>query len=155
VNRRHNWQWSIPVLLLLVVPFACRSTPRVVIATSEGKELAVRVEVADTPGERKLGLQYRNELGEGEGMLFLFPAEKVQTFWMKNTPISLDMIFISTKLKVVGIIHEAVPFSTALLSVATPSRFVLEIKGGVSRQNGIEVGDTVRFEGISLEGTKD
>ncbi len=151
VNTWRNWFWSVSALLLLIGLYACSPSPRVVVTTKEGKELAVRVEVADTPGKRKLGLQYRSELDEGQGMLFLFPVQEIQSFWMKNTPISLDLIFINSQRKVVGIIHEAVPFSTTLRSIATPSRFVLEIKGGLSRQSGIDVGDTVRFEGISLE----
>jgi uncharacterized membrane protein (UPF0127 family) len=102
-----------------------------------------------------MGLQYRNELAEDQGMLFLFPAEETLTFWMKNTPIPLDMIFIGSDLKIVGIVHDAVPFSTTTRSVGVPSRFVLEIKGGLAKQKGIEVGAAVRFEGVSLEGVKD
>lgn len=150
MNSQRNWFWFVSILLFGL--YACSSTPRVVITTKEGKEFGVQVEVAETPGERKLGLQYRNELAEGQGMLFLFPTEEIQTFWMKNTPISLDMIFINAQLQIVGIVHEAVPFSTELRSVAAPSQFVLEINGGLSRRNGIGVGDTVRFEGISLAG---
>lgn len=152
MNSRRCWLWSVFVLLLSFGLEGCRSTPRVVVTTKEGKEVVVRVEVADTPGKRNLGLQYRNELDNGQGMLFLFPAEEIQSFWMKNTPISLDMIFINSRRKVVGIIHEAAPFSTTLRSVAVPSLFVLEVKGGLSRRSGIEVGDMVRFEGISLAG---
>lgn len=111
--------------------------------------------MADTPARRTLGLQYRDKLGDNQGMLFLFPDEKVQTFWMKNTPLSLDLIFISSHQRVVGIVHEAVPFSTASLSVLVPSQFVLEVRGGLARRKIIEVGDAVRFEGISLEGVKD
>jgi uncharacterized membrane protein (UPF0127 family) len=142
------------LLLLLFGLFACRNSPRVVISTKGGKELTVRVEVADTPAKRELGLQYRRELDEDQGMLFLFPTERVQSFWMKNTPLSLDIIFIGSHRRIVGIIHQAIPFSTASLSVTTPSQFVLEIKGGLSRLRGIEVGDAVRFEGVSLEGVK-
>lgn len=142
------------LLLLLFGLFACRNSPRVVISTKGGKELAVRVEVADTPAKRELGLQYRRELDEDQGMLFLFPTERVQSFWMKNTPLSLDIIFIGSHRRIVGIIHQAIPFSTASLSVTAPSQFVLEIKGGLSRSKGIEVGDAVRFEGVSLEGVK-
>ena len=134
--------------------WACRSDPRVVILTKGGKELVVQVEVADTPTKRALGLQYRRELGEDRGMLFLFPAEKIQSFWMKDTPISLDMIFIGSDRRIVGIVHEAVPFSTASLSVQSPSQFVLEIKGGLSKRRGIAVGDAVRFENISLDNVK-
>jgi len=134
---------------------ACRSDPRVIVSTQSGKEYAARVEIADTPAKREMGLQYRRELAEDQGMLFLFPAEEVLTFWMKNTPIPLDMIFIGSDLKIVGIVHDAVPFSTTTRSVGVPSRFVLEIKGGLAKQKGIEVGDTVRFEGVSPEGVKD
>lgn len=141
-------------LLLAAALPACRSEPRVVISTKNGKEYAVRVEIADTPAQREMGLQYRRELDDDQGMLFLFPAEEVLTFWMKNTPIPLDMIFIGSDMKIVGIVHEAVPFSLTARSVKAPSRFVLEIKGGLARQKGIEAGDTVRFEGISLDGLK-
>ncbi|MBI2350979.1 MAG: DUF192 domain-containing protein [Deltaproteobacteria bacterium] len=134
---------------------ACRSSPRVIISTKSGKELVLKVEIADTPEKRVLGLQYRSELSDDQGMLFLFPSESVQSFWMKNTPLSLDMIFIGSHRRIVGIIHQAVPFSTESLSVSSPSQFVLEIKGGLSRRRGIEVGDAVRFEGISIEGIKE
>lgn len=126
-----------------------------IISTKSGKEYAVRVEIADSPAKRELGLQYRRELGDDQGMLFLFPAETGLTFWMKNTPISLDMIFIGSNLKIVGIVHDAVPFSMTTLSVGAPSQFVLEIRGGLAGRQGIEVGDAVRFEGVSLEGVKE
>ena len=70
---------------------------------------------------------------------------------MKNTPLSLDLIFIGSHRKVVGIIHEAIPFSTVSLSVPVPSQFVLEVRGGLARRKFIEVGDAIRFEGIPLE----
>ena len=125
-----------------------------IISTKSGAERAIHVEIADTPAKRELGLQHRRELGDDRGMLFLFPAEAVQTFWMKNTPISLDMIFIGGDRKIVGIVQQAVPYSTATLSVGAPSQFVLEIKGGLASAKGIEVGNGVRFEGISTEGIK-
>ena len=134
---------------------ACCSSPRVIISTKSGKELVLKVEVADTPEKRVLGFQYRSELSDDQGMLFLFPSESVQSFWMKNTPLSLDMIFIGGDLRIVGIIHQAVPFSTTSQSVSAPSRFVLEVQGGLSRQKGIEAGNSVRFEGISLDGVRE
>jgi len=142
-------------LLLTAGLPACRSEPRVIISTKNGKEYAVRVEIADTPAKREMGLQYRRELDDDQGMLFLFPAEEVLTFWMKNTPIPLDMIFIGSDMKIVGIVHDAVPFSLTTRSVGAPSRFVLEIKGGRVKRQGINVGDAVRFEGISLEGIRE
>ena len=154
---RLSGSWSFLVVFVLSSifnPAACSPQPRVIISTQGGRELPIGVEIADTPAKRELGLQYRRELADDRGMLFLFPGEKVQTFWMKDTPISLDMIFIGSDRGIVGIIHDAVPFSTASLSVPSPSQFVLEIKGGLARKKGIAVGDVVRFEGISLEGIR-
>ena len=141
--------------MLMIGVVACGAEPRVVISTKGGKEIPVRVEVADTPGKRQLGLQYRRDLDDDQGMLFLFPRATVQAFWMKNTPIPLDMIFIGSDRRIVGIIRQTVPFSTEALSVSAPSQIVLEIKGGLAERDGIEVGNQVRFEGISLEGIKE
>ena len=87
-------------------------------------------------------------------MLFLFPAPSVQTFWMKNTPLSLDLVFIGSHQRIVGIIHEAIPFSTSTLAVSAPSQYVLEVRGGLARRWGIGAGDAVRFEGVPLDGIK-
>ncbi|MEK7341423.1 MAG: DUF192 domain-containing protein [Candidatus Binatota bacterium] len=147
--------WVSVLVAALSSPLSCRPDPRVVVLTKGGKEVVLRVEIADTPAKRELGLQYRRELGDDQGMLFLFPVEGRQSFWMKNTPLPLDIIFIGSDLKIAGIIHQAVPFSTNSLSVSAPSQFVLEIKGGLSRRSGIEAGDSVRFEGISLDGVRE
>ena len=140
---------------LLLGVLACRHYPRVAVSTKGGKEIVLRVEIADTPAKRTQGLQYRRDLDDDQGMLFIFPAETVQSFWMKNTPISLDIVFISRDLRIVGIVHQAVPFSIASLSVSAPSQFVLEIKGGLSQRRGMAIGDSVRFEGISLHGVRE
>lgn len=153
--RKRNWLRAFFFLPLLLVVAGCRPGPRVVVSTRSGAELAFKVEVADTPAKRVLGLQYRNELGDDRGMLFLFPSPAAQSFWMKNTPISLDIIFIGSDLRIAGIVHQAAPFSTASLSVAAPSQFVLEVRGGLSRRAGIETGNAVRFEGISLDSVRE
>jgi uncharacterized membrane protein (UPF0127 family) len=88
------------------------------------------------------------------GMIFLFPAESEHSFWMKNTPIPLDMIFISKDLKIVGIVEQAVPFSTDSRSVPGASQFVLEINGGLSKRYEIKAGDSVRFHALSPESVK-
>ena len=128
---------------------ACEAQPKVTIATKAGREVAFHVEVADTPAKRTMGLQYRKELGDDRGMIFLFPSESPQTFWMKNTPIPLDMIFIDRERKIVGIIEQTVPFSLDARSVGVPSQFVLEINGGLAKRQGIQTGDKVRFDGIA------
>lgn len=131
---------------------ACEAQPRVVISTQSGPEVVFQVEVADTPAKRELGLQYRKELGIDRGMIFLFAAEAPQTFWMKNTPISLDMIFINRDRKIVGIIERTVPYSLQSRSVGVPSQYVLEINGGLAKRHGIKSGDRVRFEGMPTDG---
>ncbi len=141
----------LPWLALCFTVTACQAAPKVIIATQGGREIAFEVEIADTPGKRELGLQYRRELAPDRGMIFLFPRDAEQTFWMKNTPIPLDMIFINDERRIVGIAEEAVPFSLHARSVGQPSRFVLEINGGLSKRYGIHAGAAVRFQDVPVE----
>lgn len=150
-------RWVLVTILfaLMSVTSSCGAEPKVLISTREGRDAVFQVEVADTPAKRELGLQYRKELAADRGMIFLFPAPSVQSFWMKNTPLPLDMIFIGSDRKIVGIVEQTVPFSLDPRSVGTPSQFVLEINGGLSKRLGIGAGDAVRFEGIALESVKE
>src|SRR5262245_22044720 len=136
------------IVALVFFVTACQAEPRVTIATQNGRQVSFAVEVADTPSKRALGLQYRRDLAADRGMIFLFPAESIQSFWMKNTPLPLDMIFIDRERKIVGIVEQTVPFSLDSRSVNAPSQFVLEINGGLSKRHGIKVGDRVRFENV-------
>ncbi|HEX9880256.1 MAG TPA: DUF192 domain-containing protein [Candidatus Binatia bacterium] len=126
------------------------SAPRVILVGAGNREIPVRVEIADTPERRIKGLQYREELAVDAGMLFIFSSEEVHTFWMKNTPLPLDMIFIDAGRKVVGIVESAVPFSTTSRSVGVPSQFVLEVNGGFARRHGVAVGARVRLQGVTV-----
>lgn len=135
----------------LVLVTACKAQPTVTILTQSGRQVAFEVEVADTPSKRAMGLQYRKDLGKDRGMIFIFPAQSQQSFWMKNTPIPLDMIFIDRERRIVGIVEQTVPFSLDSRSVPAPSQFVLEINGGLAKLQGIQVGDRVRFDGIATE----
>jgi hypothetical protein len=149
------------LIFALLVPFAiftgvtaCQAQPQVSIITEKGNHIAFEVEIADTPAKREMGLQYRRELAESRGMIFLFPKDEQQSFWMKNTPIPLDMIFISAERKIVGIVNNATPFSLDPRSVNGKSQYVLEINGGLSLRHGFKAGDTVRFVGFSVDGVK-
>ncbi|MGH7873775.1 MAG: DUF192 domain-containing protein, partial [Candidatus Binatia bacterium] len=104
-----------------MIPTACGAQPKVAIRTQQGRELAFQVEIAATPNARELGLQYRRELADDHGMLFIFSDERENAFWMKNTPIPLDMIFIDRELKIVGIVYDAEPFSLDSRAVSAPS----------------------------------
>jgi len=133
-------------LLLLLSLLACDRTPRVTIEGEGGVKASFEVEIADTPEKRALGLKYRRDLEAHQGMLFIFPEERVQVFWMKDTPLPLDMIFINRNRKIVGIVPETQPFSTTGRSVPEPSLYVLEVLGGLSQKRQLEVGDTVSFQ---------
>ena len=134
--------------LLLGTQAACDNAPSVVFEGTGGVKARFRVEVADTAEKRRWGLMYRTGLGADQGMLFVFPEERNQSFWMKNTPLSLDLIFMDRRRRVVGIVHDAVPFSTRSVSVGVPSRYVLEVRAGLARRHGIVTGDAARFEGV-------
>ena len=91
---------------------------------------------------------YRPKLPELQGMLFLFPREELLSFWMKNTPLPLDIIFINTAHTIVSIAQNTVPFSETPLPSDRPTQFVLEVNGGICQRHGIAVGDRVEFPGI-------
>ena len=114
----------------------------------EGGQINVRVEVADSPAEREQGLMYRRELEADAGMLFLFPREAQQTFWMKNTFLPLDMIFIRADLSIAGIVENAEPMTLTRRSVPEVSQYVLEVNGGFAAQHGVKQGGHVVFDGV-------
>jgi len=124
------------------------SSPQVVIHPQQGDPIRVSVEVADTAEKRQLGLMYRPKLPELQGMLFFFPHEELLSFWMKNTPLPLDIIFINTAHTIVSIAQNTVPFSETPLPSDRPTQFVLEVNGGFCQRHGIAVGDRVEFPGI-------
>lgn len=103
------------------------------------------VEVAHTPDAREKGLMYRRQLLANQGMLFAFTASEPRTFWMKNTFIPLDLIFLDHQKRVVGIIAEATPLSERPLAIAQASRYVVEVGGGIAKRAGIAIGTQARF----------
>ena len=102
------------------------------------------VEIADDPAERSRGLMHRTELAEGAGMLFLFDRAERQAFWMKNTPLPLDIIFVDARGVVDSIAAETTPFSERSLPSDGPALAVLEINGGLAERYGIGVGAELR-----------
>jgi uncharacterized membrane protein (UPF0127 family) len=112
------------------------------------RKVAFRVEVALTPEEHARGLMYRSQLATDAGMIFVFEEPSVQRFWMKNTLIPLDMIFIGKARKIVGIVEDAVPETETERSVGAPSQYVLEIGGGLAARLGIKRGQPVEFQNV-------
>lgn len=145
------------LLVLSIAANACshstqaarRGEPEVVLATRAGEE-HVKVEIARTAAERQRGLMYRQKLEPGRGMIFLFEQpEKPMKFWMKNTYIPLDMIFISPDKHVVYVEENAEPLTTTSRGPDDEeSQFVLEVPGGWARAHGVERGVAVKFVDI-------
>jgi hypothetical protein len=118
------------------------------ISTPAG-EVAVRVEVVSTAPTIQRGLMYRQHLPLDAGMLFLMGDEADHTFYMRNTLIPLDMIFITRDLAIAGIVERAEPKTETLRSVGKPSLYVLEVNGGWAAAHQVVAGARVRFEGVS------
>lgn len=119
----------------------------VVIAAADGDK-SFTVELAITGPERNKGLMYREQMADDAGMLFLFEEMRIQSFWMKNTRIPLDMFFIDEDFVIAGIVENAEPMTTSSRKVTKPSRYVLELNGGTTRKLGLAAGQKVRFEGV-------
>jgi len=112
------------------------------IATRSGVH-AFSVEMATNDAERAKGLMYRKELPEGRGMLFDFGRDQEVSMWMKNTYVSLDMIFIRADGRIARIAENTEPLSTRIVSSGGPVRAVLEVVAGTARKLGIAPGDRV------------
>ena len=113
-----------------------------------GRKVLFRVEVAVTPEEHARGLMYRSKLADDAGMVFVFEEPSIQRFWMKNTLIPLDMIFIGKDRKIVGVVEDAAPETETERMVGAPSQYVLEIGGGLSAKLGIRRGESVDFQNV-------
>jgi len=121
--------------------------PQVIFHTAKG-DVPVRVEVAATERARRRGLMFRDHLDPGRGMLFVFDRPGVRTFWMHNTLIPLDMVFLDAKLRVVGVVARAAPRTDTPRGVGVPSQFVVEVPGGWAAAHGVEPGVTARLVSV-------
>lgn len=109
------------------------------------KNITFNVEVAKTIEERRTGLMYRKKLLNNEGMLFIFPREKIIQLWMKNTYIPLDVIFISENKVIVDIKKNMEKLSETIVKSKVKSRYALEFNAGLINKLDIEIGDKVLF----------
>lgn len=122
------------------------ATSELRIETAAGGSYRFTVELAVTPEQMARGLMFRTELAEDAGMLFVLDRERPMAFWMKNTLIPLDMLFIDRSGRIVRIHERAVPLSTTSIPSGQPVKAVLEINGGLSARLGIRPGDRVVHE---------
>lgn len=121
--------------------------PTMVLETSKGRS-EIAVEIADTLDERTKGLMFRKTMPKEAGMFFIFEEESEKSFWMKNTLIPLDMIFIDAGYKVVSIAKNAQPCKgdpCAVYPSGKPAKFVLEVNAGVSDSIGLKDGDKAQL----------
>jgi uncharacterized membrane protein (UPF0127 family) len=113
------------------------------MATVVVAETPFTVEIAETDAQKAHGLMGRESLPENAGMWFVFDEPVQEQFWMKDTLIPLDMIFVGDDMKIVSIVKNAKPLSEELISSTAPYKFVLEVNGGLADKYGFKVGDAV------------
>lgn len=130
-------------MVAVSLPLAACSDESKLTIHSENGDHTFNIEIVDTPKTRAEGLMYRQELAPDAGMLFDFLAESSVSFWMRNTFIPLDMLFITSEGVVKNIHVNARPHDPTGIPSDGPVQFVLEIPGGRSVELGIEAGDTV------------
>lgn len=112
--------------------------------TRNGEKLAI--EIADNEAETTQGLMYRRSMPDSVGMLFIMPEIRPQSFWMKNTYISLDIIFLDENLKIVTIQANRIPFSEEEVPSYEPAKYVLEVNAGYCQRKGIQKGDQISYK---------
>lgn len=103
------------------------------------------VEVADETPEQDRGLMNRRLSGDGEGMLFVYPIAKPRIFWMRGTPVSLDLLFFGSDRRLVAVIENATPYSDDLLKSNVPAQYVLEVPGGFAHRHALRLGTSLRI----------
>jgi uncharacterized membrane protein (UPF0127 family) len=111
-----------------------------------GSAYKFEVEVVTTPETRAQGLMFRKAMPPNAGMLFIYPGEQAVSFWMKNTLIPLDMLFLKADGSIAHIAHNAVPMDETPIDSGAAVKAVLEINGGTANALGIKEGDKVEYQ---------
>ena len=128
------------------IEFHFSKDAELMILIGENDTLYFDIEIADTPHKRNQGLMFRYKMEPNQGMLFVFDYPEIQSFWMRNTYISLDIIFIDEHFQIVQIHSNAFPLCEEPIFSDVPVRYVLELLGGVTERFGISVGGVVLFD---------
>ncbi len=147
--------YGIAVLLVAaVLPASAQSKlPRGRASFPDGT--VVSVEIADTEPVRQRGLMFREQLGPNEGMVFVFPEPGYYPFWMKNTLIPLDMLWLDAQSRIVSIARSVPPCKADPCPTYPPgatASYVIEVVSGFARQHGLKVGDQVKMDGVPAKG---
>ena len=148
MSRLHRWSLvSLAAGALWSQSAAALETANLTIK-AQSSEYRFAVEIADDAAEREQGLMYRENLAPNAGMLFLYPTEQDVAFWMRNTLIPLDMLFIAADGRIVRIEKSTKPLSETPIPSGAPVRAALELNGGIADQLGIRQGDRVHYPGL-------
>jgi uncharacterized membrane protein (UPF0127 family) len=110
------------------------------------QNIKIKVKVAENNAQRSQGLMFVKKMSENEGMIFLFPTEQKQAFWMKNTYIPLDIIYLGADFKVRNIHENATPMSEEIIPSVLPTKYVVEVNAGFVKKHGIKFGDSIEFK---------
>jgi uncharacterized membrane protein (UPF0127 family) len=161
-RKTNRKQLALIILLLILVPYGiffyyeqladssllrCRFK-----INSQKTSVEFKLEIANRPKSRAKGLMFRKELEPNRGMLFVFPEVKIQTIWMKNTFVSLDLLFLNEDLEVVGLIESVPILNEKARSIKAPSKYVVELPAGSCKAQGIKVGARLVPKGPIPEG---
>ena len=143
---------SLGAALLIALTACSRNAPAdgvdLIFKKPSGEKTEVfRMEVVATNSDRMRGLMFRKSLAANAGMIFLFNEEREQSFWMKNTLIPLDMVFVSSAWKVVGALENVLPLTEDPRTVGIPSQYVLEFSAGTIKRLGVSSGAAVEVTG--------
>ena len=137
-------------LACILITAACaQEQPTLVIHSASG-DYQVQVEVAKKPADQAMGLMYRKHLAKDSGMLFIFQEERPLSFWMKNTFIPLDMIFISSDLVITDIttMHPCTSDPCPSYTSKHPAKYCLEVNAGYAGSRNIKIGDKISSDVI-------
>lgn len=138
----------LPIIVaLLLTSCSTNAMPTATFHTEKGS-IPLAIEIADDPQERETGLMYRETMPEDQGMLFVFDSEVPLTFWMKNTLIPLDMVFLDAEKKIVHIARDVPPCQAdpcPLVPSQGSAQYVIETNAGWTAKQGILVGDVVSW----------
>jgi len=121
----------------------------IVFKASDSTKVSLNIEIADTDFDIQTGLMYRNSMENTQGMLFIFDEESERFFYMKNTKIPLDLIYINANRNIVSFQKDAKPFDESSLPSNAPAKYVLEINAGLVDTWSLSVGDRIKFINFS------
>ena len=160
--KRYIFTFILPVFLVFFT--TCKEDKKVIKQTeisfkkegeltifkaADSTKTTLDIEIADTEYDTQTGLMYRNSMETNQGMLFVFKDARKRFFYMKNTKIPLDLIYIDNTNKIVSFQKNAKPFDEASLPSNAPAKYVLEINAGLVDKWGISLGDSISFSTIN------